>query len=68
MKWRLDISCCSEGDIERVTRLLNAGHEDINAVDAEGKTALQYAITRSRTDIAMLLLQRGCTINTVRLF
>ena len=65
MYCEMDMSCYSKGDVERVTRLLNGDDEYIDAVDAEGKTALQYAIMRNRTDIAILLLQRGCSINMV---
>jgi ankyrin repeat protein len=54
----------AQGNIDRVAQLLAAGHVDIDAVDASGKTALMYAAQDRNTDasIVELLLQHGAKL------
>jgi ankyrin repeat protein len=46
------------GDLELVKLLVHHG-ADLNAGDADGKTALDYAEERRRKEIADFLLARG---------
>jgi ankyrin repeat protein len=52
----------ADGDVEKVTRLLNEGHQP-NVFDELGKTPLHYAAEHGRLNIMRLLLASGADVN-----
>jgi ankyrin repeat protein len=51
-----------DGDVAKVTRLLNEGHEP-NAFDDLGRTPLHCAAERGHLDVMRLLLASGAEVN-----
>jgi ankyrin repeat protein len=52
----------ADGDVEKVTRLINEGHQ-LNVFDELGKTPLHYAAERGHLDVMRLLLASGADVN-----
>lgn len=51
-----------DGDLPTVQALVAQG-ADVNAVDANGSTALHFAADRGRTEVVRFLLDRGANVN-----
>jgi|TARA_B100000315_G_scaffold107356_1_gene98529 ankyrin repeat protein len=49
----------------RVCRLKTRGHNFINAKDKNGNTALMYAASNDKIDIAKILLDAGADVNAI---
>lgn len=55
----------ARGQADVVELLLDSGRaKDIDAVDAEGRTAMYRAIEAGRTDVAERLLRRGASVDS----
>jgi ankyrin repeat protein len=53
---------CRNGDVEKVTKLLDSG-VNVNSADAMGKTALYHACSGGNLEAVKLLLDKGADVN-----
>ncbi len=51
-----------EGDMEKVSASMEAG-TDVNAMDADGRTALMFAAFNGHSEIVLMLLDKGAVLD-----
>ncbi|XP_031564068.1 ankyrin repeat and SAM domain-containing protein 6-like isoform X2 [Actinia tenebrosa] len=58
------IEAARSGDIQGLRELLEMSETDVNATDEDGATPLMFASMRGHLNVAHLLIEKGCNINS----
>lgn len=59
------IGAVKRGDVDRLRELLASESGDVNAIDVDGRNALHHATQRGNVEAVKLLIDAGCSIETV---